>query len=59
MAVGNLGQFIYVAPDRNAVIVRFGRGRPKDWRVFYPRLFASIVEAVSPDLEAISSTSGR
>jgi CubicO group peptidase (beta-lactamase class C family) len=49
MAVGNLGQFIYVAPDRNAVIVRFGLGRPKDWRVFYPRLFASIVEAVSPD----------
>jgi CubicO group peptidase (beta-lactamase class C family) len=46
MAVGNLAQFIYVAPDRDAVIVRFGRGRPKDWRVFYPRLFDAIIDSL-------------
>jgi CubicO group peptidase (beta-lactamase class C family) len=46
MAVGNLGQFVYIAPDRKTVIVRFGRGRPKDWREFYPRLFAGIADAL-------------
>ena len=46
MAVGNLAQFIYVAPDRNVVVARFGRGRPRNWRAFYPRVFASLVDAV-------------
>jgi CubicO group peptidase (beta-lactamase class C family) len=35
-AWGNLGQFIYVAPDRNAVVVRMGRSYggldPLEWR---------------------------
>jgi CubicO group peptidase (beta-lactamase class C family) len=44
MAVGNLGQFIYVAPDKRCVIVRFGRGRPKRWQMVYPKLFAALVE---------------
>lgn len=44
MAVGNLGQFIFVAPDKHCVIVRFGRGKPKDWKMTYPQLFGSIVD---------------
>lgn len=45
MAVGNLGQFIYVAPDKDCVIVRLGRGRPRGWQKVYPQLFASLVES--------------
>ena len=44
MAVGNLGQFIYVASDKNCLILRFGRGKPRDWRRVYPALFARIAE---------------
>ena len=44
LAGGNLGQFIFVAPDKNCVICRFGRGKPKDWKAIYPQLFASIVD---------------
>ncbi len=43
-AVGNLGQFIFIAPDKNCVIVRFGRGKPNDWKRIYPQLFGSIVD---------------
>ena len=46
MAVGNLGQFIFVAPDKNCVIVRFGKAMPGNWASFYPQLFASIVESL-------------
>jgi CubicO group peptidase (beta-lactamase class C family) len=44
MAVGNLGQFIYVAPDKDCIILRFGRGRPGDWKTSYVKLFAAISE---------------
>jgi CubicO group peptidase (beta-lactamase class C family) len=44
MAVGNLGQFIYVAPDRDCIILRFGRGRPRDWQRRYVEMFAAIAE---------------
>jgi CubicO group peptidase (beta-lactamase class C family) len=44
MAVGNLGQFIYVAPDKDCVIVRFGRGKPRNWQRTYPQLFGALVE---------------
>ncbi len=44
MAVGNLGQFIYAAPDKDCLIVRFGRGKPRNWQKAYPQLFASLVE---------------
>jgi len=44
MAVGNLGQFIYVAPDKDCVIVRFGRAKPRNWQRIYPQLFSAIVE---------------
>ena len=44
MAVGNLGQFIYVAPDKDCIILRFGRGKPRNWQRVYPQLFASIAE---------------
>jgi CubicO group peptidase (beta-lactamase class C family) len=43
-AVGNLGQFIFIAPDKNCVIVRFGRGKPSDWKSIYPQLFGSLVD---------------
>jgi len=46
MAVGNLGQFIYVAPDKDCIILRFGRGKPKYWQQFYVQLFNSIVEVI-------------
>ena len=40
MAAGNLGQFVYVAPDRNAVVVRLGdHAGGHDW----PRLMVEIV----------------
>lgn len=44
MAVGNLGQFIYVAPDKDCIILRFGREKPRNWQQVYPQLFASITE---------------
>jgi len=44
MAVGNLGQFIYVAPDKDCVILRFGRGKPRNWQRVYPQLFGALVE---------------
>lgn len=44
MAVGNLGQFIYIAPDKDCLVLRFGRAKPKDWAQFYPKLFGSLVE---------------
>ena len=46
MAVGNLGQFIYVAPDRDCIILRFGRGKPRNWQKVYVQLFNSIVEEI-------------
>ena len=46
MAVGNLGQFIYVAPDKDAIILRFGRGKPKNWQMVYPQLFNSILDLI-------------
>jgi CubicO group peptidase (beta-lactamase class C family) len=46
MAVGNLAQFIFVAPDRDCVIVRLGRGRPRDWQRAYVQLFNSIAELI-------------
>jgi CubicO group peptidase (beta-lactamase class C family) len=45
-AVGNLGQFIFVAPDKNCVILRFGRGKPADWKRVYPQLFGAIADAL-------------
>jgi CubicO group peptidase (beta-lactamase class C family) len=44
MAVGNLGQFIYVAPDKDCVILRFGRGKPRGWQHIYPQLFSRLTE---------------
>ncbi len=44
MAVGNLGQFIYVAPDRECIILRFGRAKPANWQRVYPQLFASLAD---------------
>lgn len=44
LAVGNLGQFIYVVPDKNCLILRFGRGKPRDWKTFYPQLFSKIAD---------------
>lgn len=44
MAVGNLGQFIYVAPDRDCIVLRFGRGKPRNWQKIYPQLFSALVE---------------
>jgi CubicO group peptidase (beta-lactamase class C family) len=46
MAAGNLGQFIFIAPDKDCVIVRFGRGRPGNWRLIYPQLFAALAYAL-------------
>jgi CubicO group peptidase (beta-lactamase class C family) len=46
MAAGNLGQFIFIAPDKDCVIVRFGRGRPGNWRMIYPQLFAALADAL-------------
>jgi CubicO group peptidase (beta-lactamase class C family) len=44
MPVGNLGQFIYVAPDKNCIILRFGREKPKDWQKIYIQLIGSLAE---------------
>jgi CubicO group peptidase (beta-lactamase class C family) len=44
MAVGNLGQFIFVAPDKHCVAVRFGRGKPNDWKSVYPQLFGALAD---------------
>ncbi len=46
MAVGNLGQFIFVAPDKDCIIVRLGRGKPQNWQKVYPQLFGSLVEVL-------------
>ena len=46
MTVGNLGQFIYVAPDKDCILVRFGRGKPANWQASYPALWGSIVNAL-------------
>jgi CubicO group peptidase (beta-lactamase class C family) len=46
MAVGNLGQFIYIAPDKECVILRFGRGKPRGWQMAYVQLFNSIIDAI-------------
>jgi CubicO group peptidase (beta-lactamase class C family) len=46
MAVGNLGQFIYVAPDKDCMILRFGRGKPRDWQRRYVELFRDIAEGL-------------
>lgn len=46
MAVGNLGQFIFIAPDKDCIILRFGRGSPKNWHMVYPQLFNSLVETL-------------
>ena len=43
-AVGNLGQFIFIAPDKDCAILRFGQGRPGGWKTAYPQLFARIVD---------------
>jgi CubicO group peptidase (beta-lactamase class C family) len=46
MAAGNLGQFIFVAPDKDCVIVRFGRGKPGNWRMVYPKLFNALADSL-------------
>lgn len=46
MAVGNLGQFIFIAPDKDCVILRFGKGKPKGWQQVYVKLFNSLVESL-------------
>ena len=46
MAVGNLGQFIYVAPDKDCIILRFGRGKPHNWQKVYPQLFGALAESL-------------
>jgi CubicO group peptidase (beta-lactamase class C family) len=43
-AVGNLGQFIFIAPDKECVILRFGRGGPRNWKIVYPQLFAALAD---------------
>jgi len=44
MGIGSLGQFIYVAPDKDCLILRFGRAKPRDWKTLYVDLFAGIAE---------------
>ncbi|HLO18652.1 MAG TPA: serine hydrolase, partial [Anaerolineales bacterium] len=44
MAIGNLGQFIYIAPDKDCIILRFGKGKPRNWAPFYLQTFASLVK---------------
>ena len=46
MAVGNLGQFIYVAPEKDCIILFFGKGKPRNWQKVYVQLFNSIVDAI-------------
>jgi CubicO group peptidase (beta-lactamase class C family) len=45
-AVGNLGQFIFVAPDKDCVIVRLGRGKPSNWKMVCPRLFGELLNGL-------------
>jgi CubicO group peptidase (beta-lactamase class C family) len=45
-AVGNLGQFIFIAPDKDCVILRFGRGRPGNWTMVYPQLFGALSDVL-------------
>ena len=44
MAVGNLGQFIYVAPEKDCIFLRFGRGKLGNWQMVYPQLFGALAE---------------
>lgn len=44
MAAGNLGQYIYIAPDKDCIILRFGRGKPVNWKQVYTPIFASLLE---------------
>jgi CubicO group peptidase (beta-lactamase class C family) len=44
MAIGSLGQFIYVAPDKDCILLRFGNGKPKDWQTSYIEMFAAIAD---------------
>jgi hypothetical protein len=44
MTIGNLGQFIYVAPDKGCLLLRFGRAGLKDWQMVFVQLFNAIVE---------------
>lgn len=44
MAVSNLGQFIYVAPDKGCLLLRFGRAGLKDWQPTFVQMFSAIVE---------------
>jgi hypothetical protein len=47
MAAGNLGQFIYVAPDKELLIIRFGvRGGMKGWRFVFPQVFRYLEEVL-------------
>jgi len=46
MAAGVLGQFIFIAPDKDCVIVRFGRGKPGKWRMVYPQLFNALADSL-------------
>lgn len=46
MAIGSHGQFIYVAPDKDCIILRFGRGKPRDWQTAYVELWGAIAEAL-------------
>ncbi len=43
-AVGNLGQFIFIAPDKNCAVLRFGKGKPAGWKTAYTQLFARILD---------------
>ncbi len=46
MAAGNLGQFIYLVPDKELLIIRFGvRGGMKGWRFVFPQVFRYLEEA--------------
>ncbi len=45
MAIGNLGQFIYVAPDKQLLILRFGtRGGMKGWQYTFPQIFGQLAD---------------
>jgi CubicO group peptidase (beta-lactamase class C family) len=46
MTIGNLGQFIYVAPDKDCLILRFGNAKPRDWQTRYVEMFAQIADAL-------------
>jgi CubicO group peptidase (beta-lactamase class C family) len=44
MAIGNLGQFIYLAPDKDCLVLRFGRAGLKDWQTAFVQLFGAIAD---------------